>query len=273
MAALQPREPDKLGAFQRAYSHRALLPFEVDLCNTLDLTKEEYFYFCELADSKAKERAAEYAHIPDVRNDPVSVIVSLVIGIALSAVAAAIAPKPKQPKEKEDPRQLRTADNKGQSKYAEYFSFDSFQDLAALGTVLPLVFANKNNDKNIGGIRVKALLVWSQMLSLSTQQELKAMFTFGMGPLARPALKGYALGDQLLSGYTPNKFALYFRNDGGRIHESSDRYGETTMDAQSHDDVFLGPDDWQPNGLSPLFCGSRTPTSQTTFGVSAPIPN
>ena len=264
MAALQPIQKDKLGPYQRAYTSRALLPFEVDLCKTLGLTREDYFYFCQLAETKAKERPEEYAHIPDVENATVIAVVSLVVGLIATAVSLS-APKPKAP---DDPRNLKTADIKGQSKFAQYFSFDSLQELANLGEIIPLVFANRNTEKGIGGVRTKALLIWSQMLSTGTQQELKALFTAGLGIIPAPDIEGFALGDQLLETYNRNKYSLYWRPDGGRIDETDNRYTGPTMYGQGYEDVYLAQDDWVPTRYSPLFSGTRTPSSETEFGVS-----
>ena len=81
---------------RRPAGRRALLPQEAVLCNTVGLTEKEYWHFVELTEAYNGERKEEYALIPDVRNDPVSIIVSLVVGAALSAVSALLAPKPKQ---------------------------------------------------------------------------------------------------------------------------------------------------------------------------------
>jgi hypothetical protein len=178
-----------------AYTRRALLPSEVELCDALGLTVDEYFYFCQLSESYTGERAKEYDLVPDVRGDLVSIGISLAIGLALSAASYLLTPKPKD----YSPSQIKTADIQGQTKFASLFGFDSIQDLAELGAILPLVFANRNSTTNIGGIRAKAMLIWSQMLSRGSQQELKALLTLGLGVLAaRPDIEGYAVGDQLL---------------------------------------------------------------------------
>lgn len=81
-------------------SRQVLLPHEIAVCESLGITKEEYFEFFDLLTQERKQRAAEYDHIPDVRNDPVTIAVNLVIGIALTAVSALLAPKPKSPEQK-----------------------------------------------------------------------------------------------------------------------------------------------------------------------------
>lgn len=254
-----------------AYTSRALLPSEVELCETLGLTVEEYLYFCQLTDSYTGERAKEYDLVPDVRNDFVTpLLISLAVGLALSAASYLLTPKPKD----YSPSQIKTADITGQTKFASLFGFDSLQDLAELGAILPLIFANRNSATNIGGIRTKAMLIWSQMLSRGSQQELKALMTLGLGVLAtRPDIEGYAVGDQLLKNYSRERFALYFRSNGGRVSESADRYSTTLMPSQGFDDVFLARDELAASKYSALFSGARTPASQSQFGLFSPISN
>lgn len=274
MAALQPREPRELGALNRAYTNRHLLPSEVQLCNALGISEDDYFYFCQLAEAHGKERDTAYELVPDVRAELVSVITSIAIGVALSAVSYLLTPKPRMaPAQQQQGTTIQTESVQGQTKFASLYGFDSLQDLAELGSVLPLVFANRNSTTGIGGIRAKAMLIWSQMLSKGSQQEFKALFTFGLGLLAQPDMEGFALGDQLLKNYSRERFALYFRANGGRISEGTNRVANTLLPGQGYDDVFLARDELAPSKQSPLFSGARTPSSQTTFGCYAPISN
>ena len=265
-----------MDATNAAYASRALLPAEVELCNALGLTVEEYLYFCQLTDSYTGERAKEYDLVPDIRNDAVIVplLISLAVGLALSAISYLLMPKPRGLADQKAATQLQTANETGQTKFAALYGFDSLQDLAELGAVLPLIFANRDSTKNIGGIRAKAMLIWSQMLSKGSQQELKALMTLGLGVLAtRPDIEGYSVGDQLLKNYSKERFSLYFRGNGGRVSESADRYTTTSLPGQGFDDVFLARDELPASKISSLFSGSRTPQSQTQFGCFAPISN
>jgi len=281
-----------MDATNAAYASRALLPAEAELCNALGLTVEEYLYFCQLTDSYTGERAKEYDLVPDIQGGPLvvpataatvaagtagtlttlgSILVNLAVGLALSAVSYLLMPKPRDAGR---PTQLKTADITGQTKFASLYGFDSLQDLAELGSVLPLIFANRDSTKNIGGIRAKAMLIWSQMLSKGSQQELKALMTLGLGVLGtRPDIEGYSVGDQLLKNYSKERFSLYFRGNGGRVSESADRYTSTLLPGQGFDDVFLARDEIPTSKISALFSGARTPSSQTQFGCYAPISN
>lgn len=277
MASVQRNQDDHLGAFNRAYTSRALLPAEAELCNTLGLSVKEYFYFCQLAEAHVKDRAPEYDLVPDIANDAglTVAIISLVLGLASSAASYLLAPKPKAPAAAgPEARQIRTADITGQTKFAALYGFDSLQDLANLGAIVPLVFANRDNTKNIGGIRAKALLLWSQMLSRASQQEFKGLLTLGLGPISTiPDIEGFALGDQLLKNYSREKFALYYRANGGRINEQTDRYAASQLPSQGYPDVLLTRDELSPYKYSAMFSGARTPSSQTTFGCYSPISN
>lgn len=278
-----------MDSLNTAYASRALLPVEVELCNALDLSVEEYLYFCQLTDGYTGKRLKEYDVVPNIMCPPVVVggLISLAVGVATSAVASLLTPKPRDIQAPQATQatqgpaaadntasQITTANVRGQTKFASLYGFDSIQDLAQLGAVLPLVFANRNETKNTGGIRTKAMLIWSQMLSKGTQQELKVLMTLGLGVLASaPDIEGYALADQLLKNYSKERFALYFRAGGGRVSESADRYTSTLLPSQGFDDVFLARDELNASKFSPLFCGSRAPSSQSQFGCYAPISN
>ena len=59
---------------------RALLPYEVQLCEALGITEEEYWQFIYLAESVNGKRRKEYDLIPDIVNMPAVPIAPLVFG-------------------------------------------------------------------------------------------------------------------------------------------------------------------------------------------------
>ena len=255
-----------------AASRRVLLPAEAELCNALGLSEEEYWYFVELTDAYngKRDEAYELAGVPDVQNGfLVPILISLVVGIALSAIGYLLAPKPKQQQQKTPP-QLKTADSQGASRYTTNSGFDSAQELASLGEVVPLVFANRVG--SVGGIRVKCMLLWSQLLSFGTGQQLKILTLLSAGELAAdPDFAGFAIGDQTLKNYTLAKVGLYRRLMGGRIQEGN-RYPEGTIAANPAGDVFTVYDDGSES-YKTWFCGNRTTSTQTQFGCFSPMPN
>lgn len=250
---------------RRPSGRRSLLPAEAELCNFVGITVDEYFEFVELTERYTGERPQGYELVPDVRNDPVTLfVINLVVGLALSAISYLLAPKPQEPK---TPPQKRTNDVKGRTKFAPQTGFDSLQDLAVLGDIIPLIFTRK-------GVRVQGQLLWSQMLSMGTGQQLRVIVLFSHGQIEqRPDFAGYAIGDSTLKNYVNAKLALYFKLNGGRILEGgTDRYTEGTLLPLPNSDVFSVY--WNPTGgYQPYFSGTRTPQTQAQFGVYNPVPN
>ena len=194
-------------------NRQVLLPNEIQVCESLGITTEEYFEFFDLLTQAKKARAAEYAHIPDVRNDPVSIIVNIAIGVALTAVSALLAPKPKSPDQKKPPPGFQGGDIKGRTKFSPLRQFDSVQDLAVLGTVVPLIYTRWEKDH--GGVRAESQLLWSQMRNRKTYQSLKAIMLFSAGKIEkRPDFDSYAFGSQKIGGYGASKAEIIFMPGG-----------------------------------------------------------
>jgi hypothetical protein len=76
-----------------------LLPFEKELIKALGCSEEEYKKFVRHAALRSRVRPAEYEVVPEIENDPIIVplLISLVVGAALSAVSYLLTPKPKFP--------------------------------------------------------------------------------------------------------------------------------------------------------------------------------
>ena len=290
---------------QRSYSRRSLLPVEQQIIDALGLTVEEYWEFCRLADCKAKERGNEYALVPEViaTGEPNTTAFLVNLGISLVLTAASILLAPKPPGFEEGPGAIRTSDIRGQTKFAELFGFDSLQDLATLGSIVPLIFAKRGtlpydidstvnperpdvSQTVVGGIRAKGLLLWSQLLSKGSHQELKMLTTLGLAALgATPDAQGLAVGDQLLRNYHDARYAAYFRDNfetGGRVTEVSNNIASAgSLEADEFiGNVHKGTDVFKAfyrgiegGSYEPLICGARTPNSQRSFGCHTPIPN
>ena len=254
---------------------RVLLQYEVDLCNAVGINEEEYWYFVDKSEEYNGQRSAEYAHIPDVRNDATTILVAqIIIGIALTAISVLLAPKPKAQDQKQ--LALKTDDATGRSRFTPQTSFGSLQELATIGSTIPLVFSRQ-------GVRVNSTLLWSQLISRKSYQELRAVMLFSHGRLeTEPEFEGFAIGDTLLKDYPNGKFALYFADGlpgNNRIKESGPfRYPNGSM---GNDGIKRGDDvfsiQWHENlrktNTEQYFSGARTPSSQTEFGVYSPFPN
>ena len=267
------------------FTRRVLLPTEADLCNALGITEEEYFQFLEGVAAKVKERPEAYGLIPDIRCDPVSLglmtqagaltfLGQVVVGVALSVVAYLLTPKPPSMKQGTNER---TADMAGLKRFAPQFSFNSVQDLANLGDLIPLIFTDQHEVINVGnrkrqkygGVRVNSQLMWSQLISLGRFQQLKLLGLFSLGEIEkRPDFEGYAIGDLLISNYHAKKILKL-------------NYPENTPDGPPGENIpFLRAGGKLSNVISEFqidyknyFSGTRNPTTQATFGLSAPVPN
>ena len=97
-------------ARKRITSRRALLPSDYDIIETLGITPNDYYNFLDEVEFATVNRGKEYSHIPDVRNEPVTIsLVLTAVGVALSVASMLLAPKPKAPEE----RQQRSLENRG----------------------------------------------------------------------------------------------------------------------------------------------------------------
>ena len=268
-----------------------LLPHEVELISALGIKEEEYWNF---VDNYAAARSEEYAQIPDVRNDPVTpILINLVIGLALTAVGYLLSPKPRTPDQKQNRADIRLADQLGRSRFTNVDSFDSIQELARLGDIVPLIFADQvqyTDNGNLvteGGIRVYGNLLWSQLLSLRKNQQLKVLVLLGVGGVAqRPDFNGIAIGDLLLHNYSSLKYDAYYRDnvrsstdtdnrpDFRHIYEdAAENYGEiesNTRHRYSPFQAWLNSQDPKDNYA---FSSTRSPSTKVRFGAYAPMPN
>ncbi len=279
MAAIQ-RPSSDMDPLQRSYSRRSLLPVEQQIIDALGLTLDEYWEFCRLADCKAKERGQEYALIPEISatGEPLTSaqIATIVLSFVFTAASVLLAPKP--PSLEEGPAPIRTPDVRGQTRFAELYSFEGLQDLATLGSIIPLIFARRDDAKGTGGIRAKGLLIWSQLLSKGSHQELKMLTALGMSSLglgATPEAEGLAVGDQLLRSYQEARYRAYFLDNKAepraqRVTKSDSFAGDLTE--KGNDDIYLAFD--RLTAADGVFTsGARTPSSQRSFGCHSPISN
>ena len=280
-----------LVAPKRPHGRRLLLPTEVELCNVLGITEDEYWIFVDQTAAYNGQRPKGYELIPDIRCDPITSVVltkAFLVKVGIAIVAATISylltPKPKEQK---SGGSRRTADAIGNTKFAPQASFNSVQSLAQLGDSIPLVFANQTTEGGYvyGGLRVNSQLLWSQFVSLGKYQQLKALALFSYGELAaKPDYEGFAVGDTLLNTYNAYKVGLYFKdgsNSGNNriVENNADKYSESNLDftGNGNDPFAVGVPNKARNHIpkvtSKAFSGARNPTTQTLFGAYGVMPN
>ena len=262
-----------------------LLPFEKRLIAELGCSEEEYLQFTEHVRKHPYIRPAEYAHVPDVRNWEVVAVVSLILGVASTALSFILAPKPQQPKES-NARTKQLANRKGRDVFTPTSGFDSLQDLAAYGATVPIVFTRRetlsdDNDTKFysGGVLISPSMVWSRMKSFGNYQIAEIIAIAGQGYMERPDLAGVFLGTNALDALYNAYFDFYWNAgvqnaaEGSRLQMRHLRYGALSIDdgRGPTENAFYAP---TKNGANEeAFSGAMTPSSQTRFGVFAGIPN
>ena len=282
---------------------RTLLPYEIELCNALGITDKEYLQFLDLTYKYHKDSRKGYELIPDIRCDPVSIgawyiaqawYVKLAITVAIAAVTYLLTPKPKEPK---DAPSLQIGGIQGRSRFNPVSGFEASQELAVLGSFIPLVYARHPH-----GVRTSSQLIWSQIRDKQYGQEINAICLFSHGELGQhPLLKTFALGETFLDNFPLSKYKLYF-SKGGRANtrmQATDQQQELNQsnrlrdgdhhggNASSATHVSRGSKEYDDNDpfmvkvldgnghwtWQPSFSSAKTPASNSKFGLYAPMPN
>lgn len=255
---------------------RVLLPSEIQLIQALGISDDDYWDFLRINDEHNAKRPKEYDHVPEVSNGPVGpILLNIVIGIALTAISALLAPKPKVPKERQKITKEDVQDNR---RFAPQAEFDSLQNLANLGSLIPLVYARQRSldGAQLGGVRVNSTLLWSYMQTLGRGQQFRGKMLFSHGTIeGRPDFSGYAIGDMLLENYALGKLAVYFKqnSNGGRFTNSDD-YLESEMEDPFGAGISNDPFALRYRDVAEqYFSGARTPSTQAVFGTYTAMPN
>tara|TARA_Y100001963_G_scaffold14569_1_gene18181 strand:- start:847 stop:5067 length:4221 start_codon:yes stop_codon:yes gene_type:complete len=277
---------------------RALLPYEAELCNVLGISKDEYLQFLDLVQAKIEGKKRGYELIPDIRADAVTAFFltgtgtltfagQIAVSLILAGVSYLLTPKPKTPDAAEN---LKLGDIQGKSRFGPQSGFDSIQDLAVLGSFIPLVYASK-------GVRVNSQLLWSQIRTTGKGQTISAIVLFSNGKLgAIPDYSSYALGSTLLDNISPHKVALYF-SDGGEAESVDNRlnannkyseskaseenvYGNRGFVSYDTNDPFaikehsgVSSNVEEQSEFKPYFSSTRTSETKAQFGLYSTLPN
>ena len=270
-----------LEASSNAYNP-PLLPYEKDLIKILGCTEEEYKQLVRFNDQRPRIRPAEYAHIPDIVNDPVSIIVSIVVGVALTAASSLLAPKPEiaEAESKKKIRNEKLADQVGPSRFNQTTSFDGFSALVEYGIPVPISFGKRGTGADgvsTGGLVLAGSLVWSRAFSAGTFQRAKLLYSLGEWLPNAPSPRGIWIGTTVLDALGDRDFALYWKSQIGenRIKAANLIAGTRGTpgdgDPQTFDDIFTAPIATQENGQG--FCMLYNPVTKSQFGQFSPVRN
>lgn len=255
-----------------------LLPSDRYIASLLELTDEQYRFF----QAEVRRRAAAQPRPAVVAEPTTLATISLVA--TLISVGLTIAASFFKPKQQQQPRLQQTQTQGGSISNIRRFvprqGFDSVQDVATIGEVIPLIYANREqiDGEYYGGVRVNAPLIWSQIVAIDKSQLLRAIFLIGEGAEgleidpANIAIGNNTLGSYLLGNEQDSRFTVYFRPYGGRI-TAADRILGTSNDPGnlSDADVYAVLD--ESGNPAPWFCHARRPNTQTQFGVYGLIGN
>ena len=263
-----------------------MLPSDRYIAQILGLTEEQYRHF----QIEARKRAAEGpqpAVVAGLETAAIIAIVNLVIGVGSIVVSLLLKPSAsKAPGERGQPTQRQEEGSTiiRNSRFAPRYGFDSQQDIATIGSIIPIVYARKEtiSGTDYGGLRVNMPMVWNQILSLGGGQMIRGVFLLGEGPISSVDPNNFAVGSSTLQGYifdsndateAASRVTLYLSKDTGRIAGTDRIAGRSNANddgSSSSTDVFQVY--W--NGAEQTdFCSSNRPSTQTTFGVYAPIGN
>lgn len=265
----------------RRHAEMPLLPYERQLINALGCSEAEYRQFVQQLERRAYVRPAGYEHVPDIQGAAaVPILISLVIGVASSAAAYFLTPKPKldASSSARSAQQQQLAGVEGARNYSPTYGFDSLQELAAYGQVVPLCFTRQETNNGVlsGGLLISPAMIWSRMKSFGTFQVLEMMAVAGQGEMDKPDETGIFIGNNALETLYEQSYQFYWNNgtlDISRLYGQNLRYGSLRTPAapSSSTPAFVAP---SPNGAEDTaFSGAFSPTNQSRFGVYSGIPN
>jgi hypothetical protein len=275
--------------------HPAPLPGDAYLAELLGWSEDQLLRYQV---ERQQAAATEFA-----RNPPAATcgpgalaVVSLattILSVGYSVLSTLLAPKPRRP------GQVVSSQRQGENitdgaRYAPRPGFDSTQEVARLGSVIPIVFArreylpalNGRPEGWYGGCRVDLGLVWSQLISLGGSQLFRGVYVLGEGPMAEIDPAGFAIGNNPLRSYdlgtaganeAAARLTLYARLGGGRIRSSDRIAGRLAVNDIGNVENAGGGDVFQIRStggvIRPDACAAARPSSSTACGLYATIGN
>ena len=255
-----------------------LLPFEVALIEALGCTEEEYREFIRHAEMRARVRPAEYDHIPEINNEPSTVIaiVSLVIGLASTAVSILLAPKAPTLDTQDRIRTRQLSDQIGPSRFNQATSFDNVSALAEYNQVIPIPFGKRDTGANgltTGGIIIAPALVWSRLFANGSYQCFEGIYIAGQFGLPTPQVGGIRVGTNALSILDDSEYALFWSSKQGGNRPATLIAGTQGTGATGTvgRQVFAAPT--ADGQLSQGFSFAYNPQNQSQFGTFSPVEN
>ena len=251
-----------------------LLPYEVALIEAMGCSEQEYRKFVRHAQLQARVRPAEYAHIPDVVNDPLTVaVVSLVIGLASTAVSILLAPKAPALESPAKIKGKKLADQIGPTRFNQTTSFDNVSSLAEYGQPIPIPFGKRGTGRDgalTGGLILAPALVWSRVYSYGNYQAFEGLYVAGQYGIEAPELAGVRLGTFALDTLGDREFALFWSSSQSENFPTALIGGDADYGTSGRR-VFLAPGE---NGEFERSASmAYNVNAQYQFGTATPVQN
>lgn len=277
-----------------------LLPSDRYLASLLGLSEEDYRRF--RAEVRSRTRIEPGKPQAGLETLVIISIVATVISVGLTIAAMFFKPKASKGGGGARTRNKQGDDITSNQKFSPRFGFDGVQNPATIGTLIPLVFtlrlgmSQQDYEDNgefvvpprpsgtYGGVRVNTSLLWSQLQSQGGNQMLRALLMLGEGPIGQLDQRGFAIGDNTLGVYEMDalvtdstRFTMYWKPNGGRIVGTDYFAGRTASadpgNAQNGGAEYVFSIKGRENLYRDNFCFTYKPSTSTTFGVYAHIPN
>jgi hypothetical protein len=245
---------------------RKLMPYEHQLIEALDITKDEYLDFVA---QQHVYRDIKEGTIFDARNTGAEVAIALIIVGTILQVVAALLTRP----EKEKGGVTQSRDN----VFAPRSGFNSAQQLASYGESVNLVYANLRKDGG-GGVRVSTALLWSAMKSFGSSQYVQLLLLIGAGGIGRIDYERTAFGQTPIRDLVAQNYWLYFRPNGtGPIVKRNLLEGDVNIKdpgaiGSASDNIYRVIGRSAEGSLVDGFSSTVSPSASNRFGVYAPVP-
>ena len=252
---------------------RKLLPFEHELIDILDISKDEYLEFVALC---AKPN---FAGKPTATGAEVAIVLAIV-GIIAQVVSALLTPQPQVPElpgiqKQEGGGQQQTRDE----RFSPRFGFNSVQELATYGEPVNLVYANRGTGTGAnpnGGVRITSALLWSAVRSYGSSQFIQMLLLLAGGAITAIDPEKSAFGQTPIRDLITNNLWMYF-NPGatGFLAQSNELNSQSTSDPTSYGQLTDNPYRIQTTAANVRvdgFSQAYSPTTSNTCGIYGVVP-
>ena len=257
---------------------RKLLPFEHELIEILDISKDEYLKFVAL---QAKYSDIKLGTNLDVRNDVgVVALVLTIVGMIAQVVSALLTPQPQAPElpgiqKQEGGGQQQTRDE----RFSPRFGFNSVQELATYGDPVNLVYANRGTSTGAnpnGGVRVTSSLLWSAVRSYGSSQFIQMLLLLSGGAITAIDPEKSAFGQTPIRDLITNNLWMYF-NPGatGFLAQGNELNSQSTSDPTNYGQLTDNPYRIQTTANNVRvdgFSQAYSPTTSNTCGIYGVVP-